>query len=329
MNALRFAVKRLFTTPWFTLFALLILLVPVLAQRAAAEVAVPAPGYAVEGAADEDARRMAAYLEEAGFTRHVSREELAEAVASGKADAGVVIPGNISEKLRAGRTEGCLGFIRSANAFLPDLWQEHASAALFGAYAPYVMADALEGTGLSEEEIFAAYYGSFDNGKLFSFDIESAKGRVEPLSERQDRFFLGALSILLFAAAFYAAAEPLANETRKLSARSGMKKAVLRLYLPGAAARYLLLWLAGAGAALLCERPAIILPLAAYVLLLAVFGLCLKLLPGAVWQGMLCLFLLLAALALCPIYNDLSLAFPAAAVIRRFLPPYWLWMLAA
>ena len=43
---------------------------------------------------------------------------------------------------------------------------------------------------------------------------------------------------------------------------------------------------------------------------------------------MLCLFLLLISLALCPVYADLSLALPAVSVIRCFLPPYWLWMLA-
>ena len=60
MTSLRFAAKRLFVTPWFTLFWILILLVPAMAQRAAADVAVPAPGYSVEGNADEDAARMAA-----------------------------------------------------------------------------------------------------------------------------------------------------------------------------------------------------------------------------------------------------------------------------
>ncbi len=92
MTSFRFAVKRLFVTPWFALFWILILLVPVMAQRAAAEVAVPAPGYAVEGQADEDAARMAAYLEEAGFVRYVSQKDLRMAVDQGKADAGVVIP---------------------------------------------------------------------------------------------------------------------------------------------------------------------------------------------------------------------------------------------
>lgn len=327
MTSLRFAVKRLFVTPWFALFWVLILLVPVMAQRAAAEVAVPAPGYTVEGQADEDAARIAAYLEEAGFVRFASQDELRQAVDSGKADAGVVIPGNISSKLRNSAIESSLILIKSPNSFLPDLWQEHVSAAIFGVYAPYIMADALDGSDLSEEEIFSAFYERFDAGKLFSFDIDSAKGHVEPLTERQNRFFLGALSLLLFAAAFYAAAEPLTDETRALSARSGKKAALTHFFLPGAAVRYLLLFLAGAGAALLCGRPGMLLPLALYVLLLTVFGLVLKAIPGTAWQGMLCLFILLLSLALCPIYNDLSLAIPAIAVIRRFLPPYWLWMI--
>ena len=327
MNSLRFAVKRLFVTPWFALFWILILLAPVMAQRAAADVAVPAPGYAVPGDADEDAMRMAAYLEEAGFMRYSSQEALRQAVDEGKADVGAVIPGNISSDLQKNDLEGVLLLIKSPNSLLADLWQEHVSAALFGVYAPYVMEDALDGAGLSEEEIFAAYYGRFDAGKLFRFDIESAKGQVEPLTERQNRFFLGALSLLLFAAAFYAAAEPLADETRALSARSGRKAALAHLFLPGVCVRYLLLFLAGAGAALLCGRSRLVPALSLYVLLLALFSLALKLIPGS-WQGMLCLFILLLSLALCPVYTDLSLAFPAVSVIRRFLPPYWLWMLA-
>lgn len=327
MTSLRFAVKRLFVTPWFALFWILILLVPFMAQRAAADVAVPAPGYAVEGEADADAARMSAYLEEAGFQRFDSVSALRDAVAAGKADAGAVIPGNMAEILHAGETGGSLTLIKSPNSFLPDLWQEHVSAALFGVLAPYVMADALDGSGLGEEEIFAAYYERFDNGKLFSFDVESAKGRVQPLTERQDRFFLGALSLLLFAAAFYAAAEPLTDEARTLSARSGRKKALSHFFLPGAAVRYVLLWLAASGAALLCRRASLLPAAALYVLLLAVFGLVLKALPGKSWQGIFCLFILLLSLALCPVYTDLSLVFPAVSVIRRFLPPYWLWMM--
>lgn len=328
MTSLRFAVKRLFVTPWFTLFWILILLVPVLAQRAAAEVAVPSPGYAIEGNADGDAVQMADYLEKAGFLRFDSQEALRQAVSEGRIDAGAVIPGNISSILQKGAVKESLVLIKSPNSFLPDLWQEHAVSALFGVYAPYIMADALDGSGLSEEEIFAAYRERFDSGSLFTFDIESAKGHVEPLTDRQDRFFLGALSLLLFAAAFYAAAEPLTDDSRALSARSGRQAAFSHFFLPGAAVRYLLLWLAGAGAALWCGRPSMLPALALYMLLLALFGLVLKLLPGTAWQEMLCLFLLLLSLALCPIYSDLSLVFPAVSVIRRFLPPYWLWTIA-
>ena len=328
MTSLRFAVKRLFVTPWFTLFFCLILLVPVMAQRAAGEVSVPAPGYAAEGTMDADASRMAAYLEEAGFLRFDSREALEAAVAGGKADAGVVIPGAMSAFLQDNKTEKTLVFIKAPNSLLPDLWQEHVSAALFGVYAPYVTADALDGSGLTREEIFTAYYERLDAGKLFSFEIDSVKGHVEPLTERQDRFFLGALSLLLFAAAFYAAAEPLAGDARSLSARSGKKAALTHFFLPGAAVRYLLIWTAASGAALLCGRSRLLPALAVYVLLLAVFGAVLEVFPGSAWQGMLCLFLLLLSLPLCPVYADLSLRFPAVSVIRRFLPPFWLWMLA-
>ncbi len=324
-----FALKRLLTTPWFPVFLALVLFAPFFAQRAAGNVSVPAPVYAVNGTEDDDAARIAAYLEEAGFLRVSSADTVREAVAAGKADAGVILPGSIFARLRDSDTEHTVTYVRSPNSLLPDLWQEHAAAALFTVYAPYIMADALDGSGLSEEEILAAFYARMDEGKLFSFEIENEKGKMDPLSDRQDRFFLGIISLLLFAAVFYAAAEPLWDETRALAARIGRKDAVLRLLLPGAVMRCGLLWLAAAGTALLCSRPSFLLPLFGYILALLVFGLVLKMLPGQNWQGLLCLFLLLIALAVCPIYTDLSLILPFIAKIRAFLPPYWLWILAA
>ncbi len=328
MKSFLFALKRLLTTPWFTIFLLLILLAPFFAQRAAGDVAVPAPVFCIDGEADSDAERIAACLEEAGFLRVSSEEAVREAVAAGSADAGVIVPGNISALFNSGETEHAAAFVKSPNSLLPDLWQEHAAAALFTVYAPYIMKDALDGSGLSEDEIFEAYYACLDRGLLFSFEIESEKGKVDALSDRQNRFFLGVTSLLLFAAVFYAAAEPLYDETMTLSARIGLKEAVRSLLLPGTAMRCGLLWLAAAGAALLCGRPGLLLPLLAYILALLVFGLVLKVLPGRNWQGLLCLFLLLLSLAACPIYTDLSLTMPFVAWARAFLPPYWLWVFA-
>ena len=91
--------------------------------------------------------------------------------------------------------------------------------------------------------------------------------------------------------------------------------------------RYGLFYLAAACASLLCGRAAMLLPLLFYVLLLAIYGSLLKLIPGKNWQGIFCLFLLLLSLALCPIYTDLSLVVPAVAIARCFLPPWWLWIL--
>ena len=327
MKHLLFAVKRLFVSFRFPLFLLLLLILPLLAQRAAGEVAVPAPVYAIEGQADADAARMAACLEEAGFAQADSAGEARDAVARGRADAAVIIPGNISSNLANKDFKAALIFVKSPNSLQADLWQEHAAAALFTVYAPYIMADALDGSGLSEEEIFAAYYDRIESGALFRFELESAKGYLTPLSERQDRFFLGAMSLLLFAACLYGAAEPLADETKTLSARIGKRRALLSFFLPGAVIRYGLFYLAAACASLLCGRAAMLLPLLFYVLLLAIYGSLLKLIPGKNWQGIFCLFLLLLSLALCPIYTDLSLVVPAVAIARCFLPPWWLWIL--
>lgn len=327
MKALIFSFKRLLVTPWFSVFLLLVLIAPVFARRAAADVAVPSPVYAVSEEADADAARLSALLDEAGFVRRESAEAVYEAVAAGDADAGLILPGRLSASLREGSTGSLIRFIKSPNALLPDLWQEHAAAALFSVYAPYIMADALDGSGLSEEEILHAYYENIGAGTLFSFEILNEKGRVNAFTDRQERFFTGAISLLLFASVFYVAAEPLYDETRRLAARTGKKKAVQNLLLPGALVRSLLFWLAASAAALICGRPDIVLPLLLYILLLLIFGLILKALPGQNWQGLFCLFLLLTSLAVCPIYTDLSLIIPLLARLRVFLPPYWLWMM--
>ena len=67
MKALIFSFKRLLVTPWFSVFLLLVLIAPVFARRAAADVAVPSPVYAVSEEADADAARFSALLDEAGF----------------------------------------------------------------------------------------------------------------------------------------------------------------------------------------------------------------------------------------------------------------------
>ncbi len=328
MNALVFSFKRLLAAPRFALFLLLVLLMPCLAQRAAADVAAPAPVFAADGKEDADASRIASYLEEAGFVRLPDEAAVRSAVASGRADAGVIIPGEASQALTTGQLSGLLRFIKSPNSLLPDLWQEHAAAALFTVYAPYIMADALDGSGISEEESSAEYYKSLEAEKLFRFEILTEKGRLNAANDRQSRFFLGMLSLLLFTAVYYGAAEPLITEARALSARIGRKRAVQSLLLPGALIRGGLLYLSAAGAALLCGWPSLLLPLLCYIPLLFVFGLLLELLPGRSWQGLFCLLLLLASLALCPIYTDLSLIVPVLAKVRLFLPTYWLWMIA-
>ena len=112
MKALIFNFKRLLVTPWFSVFLLLGLIAPVFAWRAAADVAVPSPVYAVSEEADADAARLSALLDEAGFVRRESAEAVYEAVAAGDADAGLILPGRLSASLREGSTGSLIRFIK-------------------------------------------------------------------------------------------------------------------------------------------------------------------------------------------------------------------------
>ena len=327
MKLFAFTLKRAFTSPLFLCLMLASALLPVLFSRVSGQIQALPAAYVCEGTPDTDAARLCAYLKDSGFIQLESADTLYAAVARGSYDAGVVIPAGLSEKLSAGKYQGALTFIKAPTTMLGDLWQEHAASALFAVYAPYITeASFPEGT-FTREEVFDAYWGMMEEGSLFRFELRTEKGALIPETDRRERFFTGALAILLYIAAFFGSAMPLMKTCRQMQPRLGWRRCLLTLLLPGLLLRMILLYLAAAAACLAAEMPTLLAPSALYLLLITLLHTAALFLPGRHWQPVAVMLLAAAAIALCPIYTDLTLLVPPLSVIRLFCPPYWLWLL--
>ena len=327
MKLFAFTLKRAFTSPLFLCLLLASALLPVLFSRVSEQIEPLPAAYVCEGTPDADAARLCAYLKDSGFVQLESEDALYAAVERGACDAGIAIPAGLSEKLSAGEYQGVLRFIKSPTTLLGDLWQEHAASALFAVYAPYITeASFPEGT-FTREEVFEEYYRMMDEGVLFHFELSTEEGALIPETDRKERFFTGALAILLYIAAFFGSAMPLMKTCRQMQPRLGWRRCLLTLLLPGLLLRMILLYLAAAAACLAAEMPALLAPSALYLLLITLLHTAALFLPGRHWQPVAVMLLAAAAVALCPIYTDLSLLLPPLGVIRLFCPPYWLWRL--
>ncbi|MEA4964259.1 MAG: hypothetical protein VB055_00345 [Oscillospiraceae bacterium] len=280
--------------------------------------------------------RVVSYLLENGFLSCADADTLRGQVASGVLDCGVVIARGFAEKLPSGELEGALLLIQSPSSFAPALYRNHAAAAVYREYAPYIAVDALAGTGIGEDEILAAYETMQANGPAFSLEVVTADGAAVPVNVRARALTCGAVSLFLFSLLVYGSCDTLTEEFGWVAARIGLRRAMRRVVLPSLAARTLSA-AAAVTAALLLSRailPAaafagsLLLPTLIFSLLMPSTALLLAaLLPNPSQIRLLMPFVLIASAALCPIYTDLALVFPALGVIRLALPPYWLWQI--
>ncbi len=328
MKILLFSLKRTLRTPLYFLFLLAVTLLPPLFYHLGRTTDYPPAGYYAEEASDPASAQVIAYLEEAGFLAYPSEEALTEAVARNEVDAGVTIPAGLTEILQTNRYQKILRFLTSPTSAFPDLWREHACTAVFAVYAPYMSADLLKDAGITEEEMLDCYQTLMAQGRLFSFTLSTRTGRLIPDLDRSRRFFLGAVSLLLFLSVYFCVSAPLMDSVRALSPRIGRGRALMNLYLPGLVLRILGLFGAAAAACLIAGETDYIRPVGLYLLTLVLFHFLLCLLPGDNWKDVFLFFLTVFALALCPIYMDFSLLLPILGKLRLALPPFWLWLLA-
>ncbi|MBP3728654.1 MAG: hypothetical protein J6H18_00110, partial [Lachnospiraceae bacterium] len=250
MKLLWFALKKTWRTPLYWVFLLLILLLPPLFYQVGRQTAPPPSAYFAENEKDPDSARIASYLREAGFLAYPSEERLRRDIESGQLEGGVLIPGDLTQRLSRGDFRDSLRFITSSTALLPDLWQNHTVAALFAVYSPYISAQILKEEQIPEEEVLQVYQDMIENGRLFHFEISTREGKLIQDSARSRRFFLGGLSLLLFLGSYFCLASPLWESVKQLALRVGQTRAVRSLYLPGGLLRGTGLFAAAAGACL-------------------------------------------------------------------------------
>ena len=137
---------------------------------------------------------------------------------------------------------------------------------------------------------------------------------------------IGATAILLLAALLALAAETADRAVNQLLPRLGLRKCITRVLLPEMVINLLFAMVFAGGGLALAGLPELWLPVAIYCV--AIWG-CGLTLYSVLWSAkrmyVLLPMLVIAAVALCPIYTDLSILLPWLENIRMVLPAYWLW----
>ena len=329
MNRLLFALKRTVRSAPFLVLLVLTLFLPYLMDIATRDTEPRGGVFFREDPAsvDPDSRRLEAYLEEEGFTAFEgSYEALEDALSEGRYDAAVIVPARLSEKLSSGNAVEALTVRLSPVAYHPSFWKGTASAALYAVYAPHVTVLTLDGTGIPEAEIYQEYEALMGAERLFSFEITRVSGAALKRTERQDRFFMGTLAILVYLAGWFGIVMPLKRDRDNMALRITGDAATRAVFVPGVLLRAAVLYVAAAVPGIVSGRAVLLVPLLLYEAAVLGVHLLLSLLPGRDWKDIAVILLSMAALALCPMYTDFSLTIPAVAVIRLFIPAYWLWL---
>ncbi|MBR3703928.1 MAG: hypothetical protein IKM11_00350 [Oscillospiraceae bacterium] len=287
-----------------------------------------APSYPPAGVCGGDgssaAQRIMSCLTDNGFLLFDDENEMVHQVESGALDCGVTLPDDLLLRLESGEMDGCVRFVTSPLSLIPDRYRSHASAAVFREYAPYIAAAVLEKGGVMREEVLAEYEAMFAKGYAFSFEITTADEESAP-PVGSDALVIGTAALLMFAVFLGA---PTDDVRGNLPRRIGAKKMLLMVVLPRELVIAMLAVVAGGLGLVLAGAAQWVAPFAVYVLLLGALRIVLMAVVGERERYILLSVILLASLALCPIFTDLTLVMPPLRVVRCILPPYWLWLAA-
>ncbi len=330
MKTFLFSVKHMLRTPLFFVLTALVLLLPPLLYAVGNHSSIPKTVYVLEDPEDPESQRMASYLDHEGFEPVSDEATLRKGLCDGTIDSGILIPADFSERLESHDVEGILRVLFTPTTLLPNIKKEEITAALFSVYAPYLTGKSLEGTGITLEEVLDEYHRRMGDSAtlVFTFDIIEESGAPVQEAETGRRFFLGALSLLLFLALYFAVASPLFDRFRSISERIGRKAAFFSILLPGSLLRAFVLALAAFFASLFAGQVTLLPGILLFIALVTVVHYLLLALPGGNWKDIAVLFFAAFSLVLCPIFLDLSLFYHPLRVIRFFVPPYWLWFFA-
>ena len=311
---------------WF-----LILLCPLmcfLASRLPEAERSPLAGMYLSGDG-ECVRRIEDYLSSQNFVKYDDTELMREHVRSGELDCAVIFPEDVEERIQKGELRESVIFIESPTSFMPGLFRNHAAAALFREYAPYIGASAFESTQLSREDMLREYEKLFAEGYSFSFELSSVDGNIQQTQLKKSAMVKGAVSVLMCVLVFCLCADNYEKSFRPMAARLGAKRSFTAVLVPGSVSCAALAWISGAAAVCLAGMPELLPAVLIYGAVLTVLGTILAmLLPKSRHLYIILPLLVAFSAALCPIYIDLSLFVPAVAAVRNILPSYWLWLIS-
>ncbi len=335
MRFFLFAMIRLWRKPVFPILlfftAAAIFFAPMLGRE---EALPPAAVCDLDGSTISATVRDALCAE--GFVLCADEMTLREGVRDGIYDCGVILPEGMEAAVRAGELDALLPFVTAPASYVPELYRNHVTAAVFSAYAPYITASVLADTAISEEEVLAEYRSLMESGLLFSFSLSRGEDAVKPENARALTYTLGAASLLLFALLVYGSCGVLTHDGTAFMRRIGVRKTMRFILIPALSARAVSAFFVTAPALVLGAVVhdaaflfRLILPIGGYILLLTAVSTAMSVLfvDEKQIQTLSC-FLLLLALVLAPIYTDITLTLPWTSVFRLFVPPCWLWYAA-
>ena len=302
------SLKRAWRSVYFPVLLLILTLSLVLSVSLGESEEIPLAGVCdLDGSISS--ARVCRYLLDNHFVLCQEETALRERIASGDLSCGVILPANFENILLTGNVAGSVRFITSPTSFLPHLYKNHVTAALFSEHAAIISAEALAGTDIARDELIQTYREMMDEGVLFSFETEYADSAGTAAPQSSDlpvrNYAMSTASLLIFVMLVFSVCDLLTGDMRALPGRIGAKHTILYAVIPSMAVR-----IAG-----------ILLASAAALLTAALF-------PRATALRIFTFFVLLGSFVLCPVYLDAALFLPVIRYVRPLFPPYWLWILA-
>ncbi len=326
MTYLLLSLRRCFRGVYYPILLVILCAVLVLVPRLTAEGdALPVGLCDLDGSSTTE--RIAAALSEYGFVSVPDEETLRLGVAVGELNCGAVLPRGFEEMVRRNDVDGAVLFVTSPTSYAPETARNHLTAAIFAELAPVVSSMAMADSSVTADAVIAKYREIADGGARFTFRVETASG--EPLREETDglSYTVGAASLFIFAMVMHSVCHVMERDMKPLGGRIGRTRAFLCAVLPDLGVRFAGILLAVLVSALLTGDGTLLLPSVLYTLLTGAWGLLAAgVLRDCGRMRIVTLFMLLAAVVLCPIPVDVSLFFPWVGVLRILCPPCWLWL---
>lgn len=327
-----FAGKRCLHSISFPVMLLMIIMVlPLTAGLGKVSGQLPAGVVDLDGSALS--KRVVTELSKNGFICYEEESVLTEAVGTGEADCGIVLPKGLSSQMALGALGEKIRVICSAQSTARDMYLGHVSAVLFAELAPYITAKELASYGIPAEAVLEEYHTMLADGYAFTFEVQTKEGIPAPENIQAESLMLGVTAVLLFIAVSMTVAELVHKDVSCVVLRIGRRLALCRILIPGIVLRLSALWIAAVVGLALSEpvtdgvrEMSLAMPALLYSLLIGVLSLMLALLCKDSRVLYLLLFaVLVAAVVICPIYIDIAVVSPILGKIRNLIPVYWLW----